>query len=45
MTRFTSMGSLGKNLKRAIVLSVFLFGAEVVAEESEYKVRIHKNLI
>jgi len=39
------IGSLTKNLKRLAVLSALFFSSEIAAEESHYKVRIHKNFI
>lgn len=45
---FTGFGSIGKNLKRLAVVGAFLFSGEqtvVVAEEAQYRVRIHKNFM
>ena len=39
------IGSLSRNFKRLAVLSALFFSSEATAEESHYKVRIHKNFI
>jgi len=47
MTRF-SFGSITRNIKRALVIGALLFSSTetfVSAEESNYKMRIHKNFI
>ena len=45
---FGSLGSIGKNMKRMVVVTALLFSsqmADVQAEEAQYKVRIHKNFM
>jgi len=42
MTRF---GSVYKNFKRLAVLSALFYSSEVMATESHYKLRLHKNFI
>lgn len=42
---FNSFGSVGRNLKRLVTLSAFLFTADAATEHARYKARIHKNFI
>ena len=45
---FGSLGRIGKNMKRMVVVTALLFSsqmADVQAEEAQYKVRIHKNFM
>ena len=41
---FSKIGSLGKNLKRMVVISALL-ACSVQSAESNYNMRIHKNLV
>jgi hypothetical protein len=45
---WSQFGSFSRNFKRLAVISALLFSShmgEAAAEESQYKVRIHKNFI
>ena len=41
----TKVGSLSRNLKRALTIACLLYSGNVSAEESFYNMKIHRNLI
>lgn len=44
MTR-CQIGSLSRNVKRALTVAMLLYSGKTVAHESQYKYRIHRSLI
>ena len=45
---FSSIGSIGKNVKRLAVVAALMFSSqitEIAAEEAQYKVKVHKTFM